>query len=210
MSKRPIRLTASEIATVNFYDEIALRSIGVKSEKGFWSGQMDQFQGYLGKGRILDVGCGAGRDVGALVQRGFDCVGVDPSEGMLLHARVNYPSCDFRCMHMYDLHDFPDGIFDGFWSSASIHHIQKSRVDAALSEIRRVTSPGGIGFVAVREGDGELRGSRVPDCRLRYFALYRRDELASKMASNGFEILGGDSKSRGDFVSYLYLFVRKI
>ncbi len=40
-----------------------------------------------GARRVLDVGCGTGRHVGALLERGYDAYGVDPSPEMLAHAR---------------------------------------------------------------------------------------------------------------------------
>jgi SAM-dependent methyltransferase len=39
-------------------------------------------------GRVLDVGCGAGRHCIALAQRGYRVVGIDPSEAMLAAARA--------------------------------------------------------------------------------------------------------------------------
>jgi SAM-dependent methyltransferase len=41
----------------------------------------------LNGGRALDVGCGTGRSVAALIAAGFDASGVDPSPGMLEVAR---------------------------------------------------------------------------------------------------------------------------
>ena len=154
-SGKSIPLTVREEHTIQFYDKMSLQSIGVTPERQFWKDQMDDFQRYLKGGSVLDVGCGAGRDLEELAGRGYQCVGIDASNGMLLHAYLNNPYCVVYNMSMYDL-GFPDGYFDGFWSSASLHHIQKSRVDLVLGEMRRVTADGGIGFISVREGRGEL------------------------------------------------------
>ncbi len=40
-----------------------------------------------GSGRVLNVGCGAGREAVALRQRGFEVVGIDPAERMVEEAR---------------------------------------------------------------------------------------------------------------------------
>ena len=44
----------------------------------------------------VDVGCGAGRAVAGLVERGVTAVGVDPGERMIAVARARWPEADFR------------------------------------------------------------------------------------------------------------------
>ncbi|WP_306307639.1 class I SAM-dependent methyltransferase [Nocardia paucivorans] len=44
----------------------------------------------------VDVGCGAGRAVAELAERGVRAIGVDPSEPMLAAARSRWPEADFR------------------------------------------------------------------------------------------------------------------
>ncbi|NMD57108.1 MULTISPECIES: class I SAM-dependent methyltransferase [Tsukamurella] len=46
-------------------------------------------------GRTVDVGCGLGHVAADLAERGLDVVGVDPSAGMLTHARRLYPELPF-------------------------------------------------------------------------------------------------------------------
>src|SRR4051794_253905 len=69
--------------------------------------------------RILDAGCGPGRDSKWFHERGFQTVGVDLSTGMLAEARRRAPGVDFRQSDLRSL-AFPDGYFDGIWCCASL------------------------------------------------------------------------------------------
>ena len=75
--------------------------------------------------------------------------------------------------------------------------------------MRRVTADGGIGFISVREGRGNFPGMEE-ESRIRYFALYHKDELADRLTGNGFEILGDGRKKRGDLIEFIYFFVKRV
>ena len=147
---------------------------------------LDRFARRLGTGaRVLDVGCGPGRDVLALQERGLVPVGVDLSWAMLQEARrrvqTPFVQADMRAL------PFADHSFGGAWVCASLLHLPKHEAPHVLEEIRRVLDHG-ILYVAVKEGDGE--GWVVgEDGRRRFFALYRQAELELLVERSGFEVL---------------------
>lgn len=206
--KQAPALTTIEISTINFYDEIAARGIGIAGDKDFWSAEMDRFKDYLPSGRVIDLGCGSGNATGGLAKRGYSYVGIDLSEGMLSHARKRFPDYDFRCMNISDL-SFPEGNFNGFWASSSLHHVPKGRMGYALEEIGRVTKPGGIGFIAVREGIGEINPLFEADGRIRYFAFYHPEEMDWKLSRGGFDVLSWHRRNRGELVTFLCFYVKR-
>src|SRR4051812_25973282 len=61
--------------------------------------------------RVLDVGCGTGKSLVPLLERGYRLTGCDQSEGMLARARLAVPpSVD---LFQADMRDLPDaGEFD--------------------------------------------------------------------------------------------------
>jgi len=93
--------------------------------------------------KILDVGCGHGRDARYLSERGFEVVGIDLSRNLLKIARRMAPKAKFLLMDMRDL-KFGDEEFDGIWSCASFLHIPKREALETLREFRRVLKPGGL------------------------------------------------------------------
>ena len=68
------------------------------------------------EGRILDIGCGSGRDIKAFLDRGFDVVGFDASDEMVKKARQLTNGVVLKAK-------FADVAwedeFDGLWASAS-------------------------------------------------------------------------------------------
>ena len=132
-------LTAEEAATLASYRKIAEARSDKHDDPEFWRSEFGAFSGLLSAGRVLDVGCGSGREVGLFVGSGYLYTGVDLCGEMLELARRRAPRAAFCLMDMYAL-AFADGSFDGFWAVTSLLHLPKSRVGAALGEIRRVTT----------------------------------------------------------------------
>ena len=72
--------------------------------------------------RVVDLGCGAGRDYPAFEERNIDYFGVDASEGMLTVARERFPEASFEAQDLCAL-DLPERAFDGAFANASLQHV---------------------------------------------------------------------------------------
>jgi len=102
---------------------------------------------------LLDVGCGPGTISCDLAERAASVIGIEPSEPILekaaqTAAERNIGNINFRQGSVYEL-EFRAGTFDVVHAHQVLQHL----VDpvAALTEMLRVTRPGGL--VAVREAD---------------------------------------------------------
>jgi SAM-dependent methyltransferase len=98
----------------------------------------------LGAGqRVLDVGCGPGALTAELVARvgAASVSAVDPSEPFVTAARERFPGVDVRVASAEEL-PFSDGAFDGTLAQLVVHFMADPV--AGLSEMRRVTRPGGV------------------------------------------------------------------
>ncbi|MEU8137588.1 methyltransferase domain-containing protein [Streptodolium elevatio] len=89
---------------------------------------------------VADVGCGAGRAVAELRDRGFRATGVDPDPTMLATARSRFPEGDFRSGDAYAL-PFRDGELTGYRADKVFHELDDPA--RALAEATRVLAPGG-------------------------------------------------------------------
>lgn len=181
-------LTPEEEDTVSWYDahanEWATQHFSEKTT-GALSREIPNFHKVFPAGRLLEIGCGTGRDAKELIALGYDYVGTDPSEVLLVRARELNPGATFLPVSVYDL-DFPTHSFDGFWAYASLLHMSPDRLPQAFKRIREVVKPGGKGYIAMKERmPNEENGT---DETGRYFSYYDSEEFAGILADNGFTV----------------------
>lgn len=96
-------------------------------------------------GRILELGCGAGRITGYLGARGGEVLGIDISPDMVAYCRRRYPELEFQVGDISDLSGLADESRDlvvaGFNVLGVLDDDGRRRV---LGEIRRVLTARGL------------------------------------------------------------------
>lgn len=198
--------------TKKTYDTIAAGYSAARFDH-FWVEEFEQYAALLPGRKVIDIGCGAGRDAAVFVACGYDYTGIDLSQGMLKAATERVPQGVFRQMDFYKL-DFADGVFDGFWAAASFLHVPKKDIDVVLQEARRVIKSVGIGFIALKEktqlDEGMIHEDRYGGIS-RYFAFYTPAEFQKILQRNGFEVLKTGTHREGDErqTNWLCFFVKK-
>lgn len=137
--------------------------------------------------RLLDLGCGGGRDAGDLGRRGYRVVGLDRTSALLLAGRHRFPTLSLVRADLRDL-PFQAMSFDGLWAAASLMHLPKPVARRILAELFKLVRPGGLFAATVTYG---LKSRLVSDGWLpgRYFARWRKDELARAVHRAGWTIL---------------------
>ena len=137
---------------------------------------------------IADLGCGAGRDLAFFEreQPSAVTVGIDASAAMLEAAR---PHVHGRLVEG-DLRLLPldTGSQHLAWACASLLHLPKQQLPAALAEARRVLVPGGVLGVTMKAGTSEGFEPNHSEtwAEPRFFARYERGELAAALEDAGF------------------------
>ena len=149
-----MKLTRDEVKTVSFYNDNARSWSDEHFELDYWKEEFENFKKFLPKGKILEIGCGGGRDAKVLISKGYDYIGTDIAKNFVNVARKNNPKARFLVRSVYDL-KFPEDFFDGLWCSATLLHIPKNKIKQALKEIKRVIKQDGVGFISVKQGVGE-------------------------------------------------------
>jgi 8-oxo-dGTP pyrophosphatase MutT (NUDIX family)/ubiquinone/menaquinone biosynthesis C-methylase UbiE len=170
--------------TTQAYDEIA-PYFATKFFATDLSSQLERFCAQLQPGaRVMDVGCGPGRDLLILADRGFWAVGLDRSAGMLHQAMEQgaklLVQADARAL------PFANGTLDGAWACASLLHLPKVELPAALAEIQRALGHGHICLI-LKQGEGESWRDDGQG-QSRFFAYYHPAEVALALERAGFHV----------------------
>lgn len=96
--------------------------------------------------RVLEVGCGGGQNSIVLTRWGAACVGLDPSDVQLAHARCLAQEHGLEVQFAHgiaeDLGDFQNSSFDLVLSSYAFDYV--ANLGKACSEAWRVLKPGGL------------------------------------------------------------------
>ena len=92
----------------------------------------------------LDFGCGTGRSTRFLRNLGFDVLGLDISEPMLLEARLRDPRGDYQLVQNDDLRDLPASTYDLVLATFTFDNIPTmDRKVTLFRALRRSLRPGG-------------------------------------------------------------------
>lgn len=103
--------------------------------------------------RILDFGCGPGRDLIAFKEMGHEAIGLDGSERFAEMAR-NISGCEVWHQDFLKLH-LPVEYFDGIFANASLFHLPSQELPRVLRELYATLKPDGALFSSNPRGDNQ-------------------------------------------------------
>ncbi len=117
--------------------------------------------------RVVDLGCGPGRSLVPLAERGFQCVGVDLSKAMLHQAQKEFLSrrlsADWVNANLCERLPLEDGRFDAalclFGTLGMLHPASMRK--ALLLEVKRILKPKGTFLVHVHNKWSLFRWRRL-------------------------------------------------
>jgi SAM-dependent methyltransferase len=168
---------ACDPETLAFYD----REAHVYASRTFETRLPPHLLGFLDRlapgARILELGCGSGRDAQAMIAKGFDVDATDGSSALAkeAEARLERP---VRVM----LFDELDAIsqYDAVWANASLLHVPEPALASVLGRVYRALRSDGIFAASYKAGRG---GGR--DRLGRYFNYPCREALLAAYAVAG-------------------------
>jgi ubiquinone/menaquinone biosynthesis C-methylase UbiE len=134
---------------------------------------------------VVDVGCGAGRAVAELADRGVRAVGIDVDDQMLAMARERWPGREFRAGDACAL-PFGDGEAAGYRADKVVHTLAEP--GRALAEARRVLAPGGRAVLCGQDWDTFVVDSADPELT-RTIVRARADLVPSPRAARQYRKL---------------------
>lgn len=113
----------------------------------------DHFLKYLPIGaKILDFGCGSGRDTKAFIETGYIVDAIDGSAD-LCRLASEYTGIEVRCMSFMDLSAINE--YDAIWACASLLHASMTDLPGIISKMKDALKPAGIVYMSFKYGDHE-------------------------------------------------------
>ena len=103
-------------------------------------------------GKILDFGCGSGRDTYYFRNKGYDVDAIDGSKELCKIAS-EYTGISVKRMLFEEL----DAVekYDGIWACASILHVEKKKLPDIIKKMTTATKNGGVIYTSFKYGDFE-------------------------------------------------------
>lgn len=102
--------------------------------------------------RILDVGCGSGRDTLAFKKKGYQVDSIDYSKELVKKAS-RLTGIPIKLKSFYEVDDYE--AYDGIWACASLLHCERSRLAEVIGKLISALKPGGMLYMSFKYGTTE-------------------------------------------------------
>ena len=151
-------MPTSTTDTLAYYDENAAGFASSTADVEF-SEMQQRFEALLSPGaRILDFGCGSGRDAKHFLDAGFDVTATDGSAELckLAEQRIGRPVRHELFQELSDIE-----AYDGIWACSSILHLPKAELADVFGKMLAALKPGGVIYTSFKHGTFEgMRNGR--------------------------------------------------
>ena len=142
------------------------------------------------KGKALELGCGNGKTVAALLKAGMEVTGVDFSPTAVGKCRELFPTASFVACDVSSL-PFEDGSFDYVTAVHVVENLEDGVLEKAAGEIARVLKDGGYLLVRCFTPRDMRSGGSRNGIYYRYYtsegiaALFQGMELLESSETDG-------------------------
>jgi SAM-dependent methyltransferase len=193
--KKENRKAAYDKPTLNFYDMQAGECAALYNSSP--SPYVEMISAFLEKSeKILDVGCGSGRDLRAFLDAGFDAYGIEPSAGMRETAKRSFSLGEERLISgglplQFEEKNsswLKEEHFGLVLCSAVLQHIEERELFESLFSLNRAVKDGGHLFLAVPLVYPGIDQKSGRDAKGRKFILRPPEEYIYLMSRQGFDL----------------------
>lgn len=140
------------MSTLSYYNKKAKEFVSDTVDVTFTEIQ-DIFLDYIPtNGRILDFGCGSGRDTKYFLSKGYD---VDAIDGSIELCKIASEHTGISVKQMlFEELDVAEE-YDGIWACASVLHVKKEQLPDVIQRIANATKKNGTVYLSFKYGNFE-------------------------------------------------------
>lgn len=178
-----------DILTINYYSANA-QTVAARYESVTSSLSESFMDAFMSGSKLLDIGCGSGRDLALLLSLGHDCFGIDATPEFVEISQKLHP--ELKCKVVQSaLPDFDPpfgGEFDSVLCSAVLMHITEEQlIPAALSVKRCLKKSGRLLYSVPSKRLDVITDNR--DANGRLFIPNQSDRLQTIFEQLGFNLI---------------------
>lgn len=162
------------LKTLSYYNQNATQFCQNTVSVDFTATQTSFLSRLPAAARILDFGCGSGRDTKAFLEQGYRVDAIDGSSELCKLAS-EYTGIQVRHMYFQDLSAISE--YDGIWACSSILHLTREELSKVMRKLITALKPNGIIYTSFKYGtfEGERNGRYFIDMTEETFADFIRD-----------------------------------
>lgn len=182
--------------TLNYY-ETDSRNLSFRYENAnIREVQQLLLQTFEPNSKLLEIGCGSGRDASFMIEKGYDVIAIDGSKNMIEEAKKIHPELSEKLFHKTLPNDLEfNQTFDGIYSIATLMHLSENDLKNTLSKIYNLLNENGKFLMSVSLFRDDIDENGF-DNKGRFFLVLSFETWINLLENVGFKIL--DTKSNSD------------
>ncbi len=148
--------------------------------------------------KLLEIGCGSGRDAAFMLANGFDVTAVDGSAEMIASAVKLHPELSGRLHTIHLPEDFSEGLgrFDGLFSIATLMHLTREAIGGVFEKAGCLVKEEGRFFFSVPSRRDDVNKGEF-DEKGRRFTAMAVEEWIMVCQKAGFEVISSRTTEDG-------------
>lgn len=185
-----------QVKTINYYEENANSLISRYESADVSEVQQFLLQTFDKNSKLLEIGCGSGRDASFMTKNDFDVIAIDGSKNMIEEAKKVHPELSQKLFHKTLPHDLKfNQTFDGIYSIATLMHLSQNDLEETISKIYNLLNSNGKFLMSVSLFRDDIDENGFDD-KGRFFLVLSFESWINLLENVGFKIL--DTETNGD------------
>lgn len=184
------------VNSLNYYEENANSLISRYESADVSEVQQLLLKTFEKNSKLLEIGCGSGRDASFMTKHNFDVTAIDGSKNMIEEAKKIHPELSQKLFHKTLPNDLEfNQTFDGIYSIATLMHLLKNDIEKAISKIHNLLNQNGKFLMSVSLFRDDIDENGFDD-KGRFFLVLSFETWINLLENVGFKIL--DTKTNSD------------